>query len=86
MTMDTMEMTENTCKTSYPKFSERLNLAMGLRGYNNRRLAEDIFVSPSALSSYRSGHRQPNFDVLRSLAVVLNVSTDFLLGLTDYIP
>ena len=85
MTNDNLQNPKNTCTTSYPKFAERLNLAMRIRDFNNLKLSKSIYMSPSAVSSYRTGHRQPNFEILRSIALVLNVSTDFLLGLSDFI-
>ena len=77
--------TIETTKTKYTGFAERLNFAMWLRDCSNAKLAQLIYVSPSAISSYRSGYRQPNFEVLRSIALALDVSTDFLLGLNDSI-
>lgn len=74
----------NITKTKYPDFAERLNTAMWIRDCSNLRLAHKTYVSPSAISSYRCGARQPSFEVLRSIALALNVSTDFLLGLNDY--
>ena len=85
MTNENLQSLERNPTTSYPKFAERLNFAMATRYYSNLMLAEKIYMSPSAISSYRSGHRQPNFEVLRSIALALDVSTDYLLGLSDYI-
>ena len=79
-----IETSEKITKTSYPRFSERLNYAMRLRNFNNLKLSQSIYISPSAISAYRNGTRQPNFDVLRSIALALDVSADFLLGLSEY--
>lgn len=76
---------ENNATITYPKFAERLNHAMCMRDYNNLKLSQSIYVAPSTISAYRNGTRHPNFDVLRSIALTLNVSTDYLLGLSDYI-
>lgn len=43
-------------------------------------LAQMLGISRSAVSSYESGTRSPNHDVLLKLAVLFNVSTDYLLG------
>lgn len=85
MTNDNIEIPKNTSKTSYPKFADRLDLVMQIRNCSNLELAKNIYMSPSAVSSYKTGHRQPNFEILRSIALALNVSTDFLLGLSDHI-
>lgn len=84
MKKDYIETIENNFITSYTDFANRLNYAMVIRDINNLKLAKSIYVSPSAISSYRKGTRQPNFTVLRSIALALEVSTDFLLGLSDY--
>ncbi len=46
-------------------------------------LAEGLNVSTAALSRYLSGHRNPDPAYIASLASYFNVSTDWLLGLTD---
>jgi transcriptional regulator with XRE-family HTH domain len=79
-----IETSETTIKTPYPRFADRLDYAMHLRDFNNLRLARSIYVSPSAISAYRNGTRQPNFEVLRSISLALDVSADFLLGLSEY--
>lgn len=71
--------------TKYPAFADRLKFAMALRGYSNRKLADRIFLSHSTISGYRSGFRMPDCEILYRLATELRVSTDFLLGLVDYI-
>lgn len=43
-------------------------------------LAQMLGISRSAVSSYENGTRSPNHDMLLKLAVLFNVSTDFLLG------
>ena len=69
----------------YPSFSQRLHFVMTLRGYSVRMLAERIYVSPSTISGYRTGNRLPDCLILSKIAKELQVSTDFLLGLIDYV-
>ena len=54
----------------------RLNL-----GWSQAQLAEAAYLAPSAVSHYERGERTPNPACLARLAVALNVSTDWLLGL-----
>ena len=63
----------------------RLQFAMEVRGYNQYQLAEHIFVTRSAVNGYCNGYRTPNCDILRRIAIELDITTDYLLGLNDYI-
>lgn len=72
-------------KEQYPKFSDRLKVAMDIRGYTAAELAASIYTSPTTISMYRRGKRMPSPEVLCLIATELDVSTDFLLGLKNYI-
>ena len=48
-------------------------------------IAEKLHVHPSAISQYLSGRSAPALDTLAKLCVVLDVSADYLLGITDYL-
>lgn len=56
---------------------------MALKGLNSARLAELIGLTRSSLSYFQSGKRQPSRSVLSELADKLDVSVDYLLGVTD---
>lgn len=71
--------------SEYPTFSDRLRLAMELRNYSTSELAEKIYTSSAAISMYRNGKRMPNHTILCLIAKELDVSTDFLLGMTEFI-
>ena len=72
-------------KNEYPNFSDRLKVVMELREYSVSDLAEKIYISKTTVSMYRNGERLPSLQVLRLLAIELDVTTDFLLGLSDFI-
>lgn len=72
-------------KTLYPEFSDRLRLVMNVRQCTVQDLAAKIYISESTISMYRSGRRSPHIDVLYLIAKELQVSSDFLIGLTDTI-
>lgn len=62
------------------------NILKSLRIQSNMsqaELAELIGISRSAISSYENGTRSPNHDTLVKFATIFNVSTDYLLGLTN---
>jgi transcriptional regulator with XRE-family HTH domain len=58
---------------------------MRLRKCSVEELAGICFLTPSAISGYRSGLRSPNIEILRILAKNLDVSSDFLIGLQEEI-
>ena len=48
-------------------------------------LAAASFVTKSAIYGYRKGQRYPDVEILRLLAQRLDVSADFLIGLSEEI-
>lgn len=69
----------------YPTFSDRLKVAMEIRDYTSQELATCIYTSANTVSMYRCGKRMPSPEVLCLIAKELDVSTDFLLGLSDLV-
>ena len=62
---------------------ERLKEAMKMRGMNQYELADASLVSAPTISHYVKGKRGIYFDGLVSICKALNVSADYLLGLSD---
>lgn len=77
------ETTANLPIDVYDTFCERLISIMNERNLRTQDLADKIFVSRSTISDYRSGYRFPNIELLYRLALALNVSADYLLGIRD---
>lgn len=71
--------------SEYPDFSDRLKVTMKLRGCSVEELAQKTYLSKAAICGYRKGIRTPNIVILRLIAEALDVSSDFLIGLKDYI-
>ena len=65
------------------KFAERLKKLREDLGISQRELARRAGISSAMISLYEAGKKSPTIDVLMKLAVVLEVSADYLLGLTD---
>lgn len=63
------------------EFGDRLRQLRKDRKLTQQQLADLIGVKNSVISFYEVGERTPSPDVLRKLALVLHVSTDFLLGI-----
>lgn len=50
---------------------------------NQKELAKALNISNTTLSQYETGQRTPSDDIKIKLANFFNVSTDYLLGITD---
>lgn len=66
-------------------FAERLKAVRELRNLTQTRLAEKAAVDINSLQNYEkvTGTVKPSFHTLKLLAQTLNVSIDYLLGLTN---
>ena len=65
-------------------FGERLRMLRDLKGANaQREIASAIGISASTFSYYESGMRMPNTEPLVKIAKFYDVSTDWLLGLSE---
>ena len=49
------------------------------RGLTQQQMAETIGIHVNSLKKYEAGQAQPSLDVLKKMAISLQVSTDFLL-------
>lgn len=49
------------------------------RSLTQQQMADTIGIHVNSLKKYESGQAQPSLDVLKKIALALNVSTDFLL-------
>ncbi len=61
----------------------RITKARLFRNLNQKELAQMANITESSLSRYENEIREPKSSALISLAEALNVSTDYLLGITD---
>ncbi len=62
---------------------KRLLLAMRSKGECQAELARCLGCHRSQITQWTTGARKPSVDNLAAIAVALDVSTDWLLGLTD---
>ncbi len=65
-------------------FGKRLKLLRENANISIFRLAQELNISPSAISQYESGKRTPSDDIKILIAKFFNVSADYLLGLTPF--
>lgn len=65
------------------KFIERLKELRDDKGISQQALAKETGISKSAIAFWELGQRIPNAQAVIILAKYFNVSTDYLLGMTD---
>ena len=64
-------------------FPRRLRMAMTLRKMNSMDIVRASTVGCKQISNYLNGHNEPTVSSLLHLCEALDVSADFLLGMTD---
>lgn len=65
------------------KFKEGFKEVLAENKIPQRALAKRLFLSQTIVNNYCTGKREPTSDVLISICKELDVSADYLLGLTD---
>lgn len=65
------------------EFGKKLKLVLEFKDIKQKDLANVLHISPSTLSGYINNGKQPDFDVVKRIASVLGVTTDYLLDYND---
>lgn len=65
-------------------FKDRLRELRLEKQVSRKQLAEFLFVSERLISYWENGKRECGFDMLLKIAKYFNVSTDYLLGMTNF--
>lgn len=65
------------------KFAVRLKELRTEKSFSQCHLAILLNVDQRTISNWEKAVREPDFDVLIKIALLFDVSTDYLLGLTD---
>ena len=65
------------------KFCERLKIARNNLGISQKKLAEYLFVSQQTVAKWENDKATPNPEAITKISEILNVSTDYLLGITN---
>lgn len=65
-------------------FGTRLRFLRKQKKMTQAKLAKYLSLGESTISFYESGKRTPDFELLRKIAAYFNVSTDYLLGVTEF--
>ncbi|HOJ78591.1 MAG TPA: helix-turn-helix transcriptional regulator [Bacillota bacterium] len=64
-------------------FAERLKLLREEKELKQEHVAEYLGVTQQTYSRYENGINEPDIESIKKLAIFFEVSTDYLLGLTD---
>ena len=65
------------------QFDKILKLLRNEKNMSQQELADALGISKSSINMYERGERQPNFEVLETIADFFNVDIDYLLGRTN---
>lgn len=66
------------------KFAERLKELRLERGLSQNQLAKLTKISPRAIGMWESKQRTPNIEAILTLTLFFGVTSDYLIGVTDY--
>lgn len=61
------------------EFGKKLKLILEYEAIQYKDFAKLLNLSPATISGYVNNGRQPDFEILKQMASVLSVSTDYLL-------
>ena len=61
---------------------ERIKYLREKNGLTQKDIATRLGVEPAAISKYELNMREPNIEAIKKLAILFNVSIDYLLGRT----
>ena len=64
-------------------FNTRLENLLEEKNLTQKELAKELNVSKSTISGYITNYRKPDFYMIINLAKYFDVSTDYLLGLSE---
>lgn len=65
-------------------FGERVKTLLKDAGLTQRVLADALNLQPTTLCEWLNDHNEPPMQAIVDIAVYLDVSTDYLLGLKEY--
>ena len=65
-------------------FSTRLKELRVENNYTQQQMAEKLGVRQQSYARYETGAGEPNLETVTKLCAIFDVSSDYLLGLSDY--
>ena len=64
-------------------FAKKLKDISESKGLSQSEVSKALGLSRNAFTNYETGIREPSLDTLKLICQILEVSADYLLGLTD---
>ena len=77
-------MARKTVSDDFMIFPQRLSELMKERKMTQQNLADGLGVKRQTVSLYMSGQSMPDAEQLRNIALFFDVSSDWLLGLSNF--
>lgn len=74
---------QQSYETENKLFPTRLREMMDVRGMIQSQLAKAVGIQRQTISNYALGQSAPDCEILPKIAAALNVSSDYLIGLSD---
>ena len=65
------------------EFAQKLKKARINKNLSQGEVSKALGMSRNAFTNYETGIREPSLETLKKICQVLDVSADYLLGLTD---
>lgn len=65
-------------------FSERLKEARLAAGYTQQQMADKLCIRQQSYTRYETNAGEPSMSTLVKISLTLEVSVDYLLGLSDF--
>lgn len=64
-------------------WNEKLKTARMEKGLSQQAVADRLGVTRGCYANYEQGTREPTIALLREICLILDLSADYLVGLTD---
>ena len=81
---DCQVKTDPLCYNFNMEFTKRFNEVLQQSGKTQVEIARALNVTKQCVNDYKTGKSVPSLETLYLLCMYLDVSADYLLGLTDY--
>lgn len=65
------------------KFAQKLKETRVEKSITQKAVADYLGIKETSYQYYEYGKREPNYETLAKLSELFNLSTDYLLGITD---
>lgn len=65
-------------------WNERLKQARNLKNLSQQAIADMLGITRGCYAHYEQGSREPTINLIKSICEILDISADYLIGITDY--